>query len=778
MKVNKGGPLSRTDLEFLGYRAVKEHEPWDFELSDRCRVFEGTAVAGISSARHWFIYLLAGASNKDIQSVLSCARIGIFQPEQLFVVVPKSLSVRRALVDVAGSAQLEVFEDLMWKRIRDLFTPYLEVRLSGMQSYKAGIQYVEPVLVSAAGETAPIKHLVKFFSGASTTDPGIAVVKADAGVGKTTLAVMVADELLQQWESLRVIPILLTAQSSWRELEAASQGVSNPWDLLRMALDREGYEFPVRDEELFARIMQQGYIAFIFDGFDELRGVDLSSSDSFAWMGSIASDSSARLMVTTRSSFWDRELGKTSTAHQPLDLKPFNVDNARDYYKKYLTEDDDGGQLIQRAMQLHTQLRTDAKEKDGGVARFVDLPGCAAMVADYVKGGGSVPIADSTEWRNIIDGFFTGILERERVRQGISLKAEDTKAMFGDVAVSYSAFSMEDIEIAGADYELTGSDLQAMRDHAFLSNVPSGPEMFRFRYEFLLHYLRADRIFVLLEPSPKEFLEKSYGSDLRKLIWDEADGKGNLTDQMANFADKSDLSRLADAHQLSADGRLKSFAFHVVVKAVASRSAGASRAERTGDVLDHLRAENNRVSGLCVSGSIADLSLRGWTIADSRFTDLSLLGCDTEGAVFSNCSFSGDLVLPPNRLPQFEKCEGYGSAKLVISSVGGTDQHIRASDVRAHLETGLRRFRNAMHFIPLNRQYWKTGRTRPIEDRYQLLDIMLSDGLVEEVEHIHIHKLRISPSELGNVRDFLDNGMLIGAVNSVFLKMKEKIGAA
>ena len=775
MKVGKGGPLSQTDLEFLGYREIHEHKPRGFELSERCRVFDGTASAGISKAKHWFIYLLADASNNDIEGVVACARSGVFSQEQLFVVVPKSLSVRKSLAQWAGRDQLVVFEDLMWERIRELFTRYLNARLIGMQEQKEGIQYVEPALASATKETVPIRHLVNFFSEASTDDPGIAVVRADAGVGKTTLAVMVADVLLQQWENLRIIPILLTAQTSWRELETASQGISSPWELLRRALDMEGLEFPVRDEDLFARIMQQGYIAFIFDGFDELRGANLSPSDSFAWMGGIASDSSARIMVTTRTSFWNRELGEPNTPHQLLDLRPFTIDNTRDYFQNHFTGSNDGDLLIQRAMQIHAQLRSSVEVGGSGAAFFVNLPACAAMIADYVRSGGGVPIAKNAEQRTIIEDFFTGILERERARQGITLSAEDAKAMFGDVAVSYSVFSIEDIEIAGADYELTDNDLKAMQDHAFLSKRhPSDPEKLGFKHEFLLHYLRADRIFALLEPGAKEFLERHYVSDLLRLIRAEADGKGNLTDQMANFADDLRLGRLADVHRLSTDGRLKSFAFHVVAKAVAAGSSGQSRAENAEDVLGRLGAENNRASGLQVNGSITGLSLRGWAIIDSQFTDLSLVGCDMERAVFSNCSFSGELVLPQGPPPLFQQCTGEGGAELVISSAGGADQNIRSSDVHGHLKTALSRFRRGVHFGSLKQQDWRTGRTRPIEDRYKLLDAMLSAGLVEH--DAHTHRLHISPSELGNVRDFLDNGMLKGTVRSVFQGMKTKVG--
>ena len=82
--------------------------------------------------------------------------------------------------------------------------------------------------------------------------------------------------------------------------------------------------------------MRQGYIAFIFDGFDELRNPQLPPRDNFAWLGDIAQDSSARLMVTARTSFWEREVGTPEIQHKILKLEPFNKDNARKYFTKAL----------------------------------------------------------------------------------------------------------------------------------------------------------------------------------------------------------------------------------------------------------------------------------------------------------------------------------------------------------------------------------------------------------------------------------------------------------
>ena len=77
-------------------------------------------------------------------------------------------------------------------------------------------------------------------------DDGVAVINADASVGKTTLAVMVADKLVQQWERLNVIPVLLTGQTSWQELTERAHGLTSLWDVLISSPESGGRRFPIK----------------------------------------------------------------------------------------------------------------------------------------------------------------------------------------------------------------------------------------------------------------------------------------------------------------------------------------------------------------------------------------------------------------------------------------------------------------------------------------------------------------------------------------------------
>ena len=773
MKDSKGGPLSKTDLEFLGYSEVEEHSPGDFALPQRCRVFDATTTAGISRVRHWFVYLLADCTNRDMEDIASALKNDIFKNEDYYIVIPRSLSRRPALTPIKP---VHIFEDLMWNKIHQEFTPYMERVGNLVNDLKAGIPYIEPSISSISETVSPTNYLVDFFSGESAHDNGVAIINADASVGKTTLAVMVTDQLVQKWERLHIIPVLLTGQISWKELAERSHEVTSLWDVLYEALNLEGDDFPLNDETLFTRIMRQGYIAFIFDGFDELRIPDLSPRQNFAWLSDIAQDSSARLMVTARTSFWEREVGTPDIEPIALKLEPFSKDNARNYFVKAFEEQSQSAtnkQDVTNAMQLYSQLEQATSNTSNASFRFVELPTCTAMIADYVKQGGKGPITDSIEIRNIIKEFFYGILERERERQSISTSSEMMLKIFMDVALSYNEFTIEDIEIAGVGIGAASlGALGEIRDHAFLNRAPGGsPEKYRFKHDFLLHFLRASRILDLLKAGDESFVAGCI-SDLLRLIQNEADGKGHLSEQMANFSGEDELKRFSNAYRICNTEALKSFFFHVIAKTVAALYPGDSRSERTDKILGYLGGHNKQIIGLFIRGTISNLSLKGWAIHNSQFSDFVLVNCNTDGLTFTNCRFIGDLDIPKNENITFNGCDGNGDARLVLSKFD-KNKGITEEDIRGGLKTVLRRFRPRNHFKAVYIRNWKTGRTKNIEEHFNFLEVMKQKQLVEEVQQT---SLRINASKIAEVRDFIDNGMMRGSVKAVFnLKSHEMV---
>ena len=780
-KDGKSGPLSETDLEFLGYSTISTHQPSEFGLPERCRIFDAVAPAGVTTVRHWFIYALSDCTNNDIEKISSALNGDIFENEICQIVVPKSLSNRGTLISANYPHSVHVFEDLMWRRINQEFKPYMDRLNDRINGLKSGIPYVEPTLHLDGKNIRPINHFVRYFSGHPEEGNGLSIVNAEASVGKTTLSIMVANELLENWEKLRVIPLLLTGQTSWGDLTEISHKTMGLWDIVYRAVNLEGGKFPLNNEVLFTRILRQGYIAFIFDGFDELRSTELSPKDNFSWLIRIAENSSARVLVTARTSFLKREMDDLDSEYNMFEIKPFNEDTARQYFRKFFEGEDEKNTYHGKAMQLYRQLQKASQlqkfssEIDESDFRFVDLPACAAMIADYVKRGGRVPI-DLVEEKKIIDEFFHSVLARERERQRIDVSIEKMLSIFSDLAVSYDEFSLEDIQIAGLNVDVDESHFTKIHDHAFLNSIP-GQDKFQFKYEFLLHYLRASHIlFVLKESTGKRLIEK-FNGDLLKLVQAEANGQGHLSDQIANFCDEDDLQSLIDAHQQCNDNslwKLKSFLFHVISKTVNLHLSGNSRDERTRGLFSRLGAVDNSVSDLRVEGSLNDLSLKRWTIENSIFVDLVMIRCETDNLKFVNCKFFGVLDIRNSNNVQYYGCTGEGGAELIIKD--NDTNRISEENIREYLKFVLwKRFFPGRHFRTVAISEWKTGRTKNIEDRFDLLDILIREGLVKKTIR---DRLEVTTPEIGNVRDFIDNGILKGGVKKVYDQMKSRLDNA
>ena len=769
MKNEKAGPLSETDLRFLDYYKIKSEKPVDLRLPARCRVFNAVAQAGIDEIRHWFIYLLRDCSNSDIEQVKFVLgdENGLFKNELCYVVVPKMISDRVALQPLKNVAKVLVFEDLIWSQINKKFGRYMEKFQERIKGLSTEIHYIEPPArkqsddsIESQGDDSiePMKHLIKFFSGESSRE-GLQIVTADAAVGKSTLAVKIGDELAKNWQKWRVIPILLTGSSTWREVAEKSQGADNFWDVLSSALNLDG-PFPVNDEELFAGIAQKGYIALIFDGFDELRSTaGLSPRDNFKWLSSIAKESNARILVTARTSFWQREVGNeksqldAKSQHEVLELLQFDREHA---YRYFDSRFNGSNELCQKAKTFYAGLSDETG--------FKSLPVIVDMIADHVRPGGDASSPGNNSKQKVIREIMSVILNREQARQEIATDPETLEKAFRQIAINGE--EIEDLEILdGVKIE----DIRRLPDHAWLKKIPGEEKKYRFKHEFLLHYLRVSHIIDALEEDAKEFARGYKG--VRQIISPEASGDGPLVDLMPDFVDEAKLDQFVEAYRATNESDLKSFLFHAIVKTIDKCSVGESRADRADKAFQLLGSRKKEIDGLVIKGSIGDIAIDGWTIRNSKFTNLSILKHGIDKLRFVNCHFLGSLDLPKNAAREwFEKCDAEEDARLTLGKLGSVKIHPGAA--RGYLRTVLKRFRHGQFFRSIQAAEWKTGKTSQIEEKFGLLDFM---ELKELVRKTYYQRLEISPSNIGEVRDFLDNGSPKGVVKKTLEFMEGKL---
>lgn len=110
------------------------------------------------------------------------------------------------------------------------------------------------------------------------------------------------------------------------------------------------------------------------------------------------------------------------------------------------------------------------------------------------------------------------------------------------------------------------------------------------------------------------------------------------------------------------------------------------------------------------------------------------------------------------------------TAKLVLNEVGSVE--ITKEDIRKHLGTVLSRFwvHGRLRDRTISEDDWKTGKTRVIERRYDLLKILMTENVVEK--HKHYPRLQIKKNAINDVKEFMENGMTQRGVQSVLKYME------
>ena len=778
-KPGKSGPLTQADLGLLGYHKVSP-----LQTTGAFRIFIARTQAGIGETTHAFVYPLTTAREHDIREVermVATDQLGQdHRASKTYVVVPKGLQIRPNLQ--SSRAEAHVYEDLIWERIETDFSEYMEEFQQATENLLRGVSYVEPSFSSGGVEgTPPTEYLHSFLSGKEEGE-GIVVIQGGAMFGKTTLAAKVARELSQGWKSFRVVPVLLRGQTTWRALAESSRDreISSLWDILSLVLRQDdlsherGEGLLLKNEELFRRIMQQGYVALIFDGFDELpkaRGARISPRDNFDWLSEVAENSSARILVTTRPDFWKREVG-SAAERPPLDLASFDKEKAYRYFEQAVPEDS------AKAKDMYQQMLRGVPSKDED--NFVKLPACARMIADYVKNGGTTPLTMGSDQQSMLRGFLMQILERERQRQQISVPATVMHRAFEEMAVSFNGeFDLSELECA-LPPNMDESELGKIPDHAFVDPTDG---KFRFRQDFLTHYLKAHYVCRLLMESPDTHdivQECRRNGDLRKLIDEESDGGGQLPERVADFLDMRDLSKLGRMHSRIVDSKhpLKSLLFHVIAKTFIERmkTTNASRSEQADEVLLLLggNAESRTVSNLFVQGEIRGLSLGGWKIANSCFSNLRLAQCGNKPPRFVKCEFEKGFDWGNVKFDRenFKDCKPLDSeARLWMVKIDGrrdTDE-----DIQNYMRIVLGRFWGANNVRPIDKIRWNTGITREINKRFDILGAMHRHGFIEQA--MHGRRLKVKGEAIGDLRDFLENGAIRGSVQQIFDAMREKV---
>ena len=379
--------FTTNDIELLGYS-----DPRELPVHDQApyATFEAIAVAGLEQITTRFIYL---KSTCTLSQARAARRTNEPIPHHTYLIKPSSLRLSNSrLNDVFdGMVSIHEHEQLVWNKLRTVFAQYLE----SLAEVPTEEYFISPRSPDRnIGENLEAT-LIDYMKGGLRSDNGtLFVLSAPAGVGKTTLSRHIVHDLTRQVARVKTIPIYVEAQH-WGKLHLDS--IDELWDVIDNSLRVFSSGLSLR-EELFFHALRQGYISFVFDGFDELCGHKSSPLDAVAvlqQLSNIAAQSEGRILVTTRTLYWATEIETPPPSVKVVELDTFNTQQAKGYFSKYFRSNP---RRRSQATQLYSELvSTTFKPREGGGTRtqFVNLPLCVAMIAAYVRHGGG-PISEDS----------------------------------------------------------------------------------------------------------------------------------------------------------------------------------------------------------------------------------------------------------------------------------------------------------------------------------------------------------------------------------------------
>ena len=761
------------DINLLGYTAIRDVTPKG-ELN--FSLYRATATAGLEKVDASFAYLKSSCTLDDVAR----ATHGLSGDKRIYVIKPKSMRFSdNALRKAFGqTVSVYVHEDLLWEQVRAVFGSYIE-SLEGAPAEK---YYVKPEAADRAIGSGLSDVLLSYLTGQDRTSDGkMVVVCANAGIGKTTLARFLVHQLRRQIEKYRTIPVFVEAQH-WGRLQIDS--LDNLWEIIENSVRTFDHEFRL-PEDLFRHALRQGYIAFVFDGFDELCGRKISNfvpSDILDDLSKVAAESSARILITTRTLYWNAEVPSPPMNAILYEVEGFNTQQAKGYFDKYFSA---APEFRGRAMGIYKSLLKSAnkpREEGGARSQFVNLPLCVAMVAEYVRNGGKELSAASS--RQLIEKLLTDICQREVERKQLKTKAGDQLRAFQEIAMLDSSrtnpeFELEMLEAAG----IADQDIRKMIDHPMLDRLSEN--RFRLSFDFLAPYLRA-----LFIAESLETRSGAIGENVKVLMRQEANGKGFMLEHLLILLDDYALDIVSNIHARmeGRDSEAKSFLFHLAQGMVEKDSVivtARERADRLFSAMDSKYGKERCVYGLSVFGTIDNLDLKGVTIESSRFFDVAFRRCKANGStIFRRCAFSGELTIDCASSDlagwsevALENCDLAFPASAVWESIVKTGIVGREEQVMDALRVGLGKFwYHGRPKLSIHSAHWNKGILQHLNIGGELLESMLRYGLVGRIAIGGVHEggFAFDKDSLVDLQRFMDNQQLTGKVKKVYESLKDR----
>ena len=773
------------DVELLGYADAQVRSTPD---NRGYTIIDATAVGGLETIRTQFVYLKSKCTLDDAKSASSQLNPQI--PPHIVTPPSLRLDARQLRPFFGTKARISLHEDLVWQVLSTLFDGYLQ----NLSTIHVDEHFIPPRSVDDGIGTDLVPKLIQYMSGGNATEHGtLRVLSAHAGVGKTTVSRYLMRQLLASAASYKTIPLYIESEH-WQKLDLSK--VDGLWDVIDVSL-REVSPSLGLSESLFQHALTQGYLSFVFDGFDELCGHDrFSPTDTLRELATILypkdksgtkdkgtkDKSEARILLTTRTLFWNSRLNEIPDNVAVWEMDAFNAQQAKGYLGKVFGESTENARTARRLYGHLSQETATPREHVGSVrAQFVNLPFCVRVIADFVERGGE--FIGRTKDHPVLQSILLALCEREIGRQGLTTPVEQQLESFRDVAVAYPdsinpQFGVEDLHVGFHE-----EDWGKVVDHALVVQAlgDTSDRKYRFRYDFLGPHLRALAIAKwILDPEAAQTLQ-----EVLKVMANEAEGEGHVLEQLTMLLAAQAVDRTMEkCREVSErDRRAAAFLFQVA-QALLLRdpevTTGEERASRLFARLSAPAAWTGKVETWTFRGLLEGLDLRGVSFVGCRFLNVIFKSCTADSTTsFTDCHFERDL--------RFEKGQGWTRVELhncrMMAPTDGAWERVLQRKTVDHservgqlLRMGLRKFwRHGRVKKSLRVDDWRKGGLGQYEEAGQVLEEMIRVGLVERAHISGVEEGGVV-FESGSIRDlqnYMDNSQRSGKIQEVYDRLLE-----
>lgn len=624
----------------------------------------------------------------------------------------------------------------------------------------------------------------------SDSEHSIAVVVADGGVGKTTLARVLCDRISKQ--EANAFPVLVES-AMWRDVVQSNLQIKT---IIERSIANR-YEHASRlasSEDASRALFRAGVFVLIFDGFDELcvhPGSTITPKqvlEELTELSKIEEDGfQSRIIVTTRESYWQSISTEIDTTQlEIVKLSGFNNEKKKSYFQKRLKSAASRDLAFRLAKQIGGAIYKNSGVEPDSVDRPSGVPFILDLIARYIEDNADAHIVnpyDADPLANLLEG----ICRRENVRQRLDIDPYKQLELFEELFREY-----ED-KISQSDLELFAEVLCNIRDKGTVSRlanhvffVNAGPSLLAARYEVLRVYFVARFLSTRLTSTTAS----ESRTKIAHLLAAQSAGHTQVIETLVAQLQRHPRNRLLDAikqaYEIVAEQKNPSEKLaasialsHIAIALIEGQKSRTDRTQELAALFD-FPFKNNAYTfrNLAFNGTIANLDLSSVNFHCCIFSNVSFTKCKFSSKTsFSSCEFIGSL--------SFSSCDSAGDLKLAEDCVlskeaeyefsiihsGTARREVRISLAEDAAIRALRRFKTEFGFVTSQARRMTNGFRPGNPYNEKIWDALLSGGIVQKhrIAGVTEGGLNISTEKeiRKEVADFLDNGVLGGALRGV-----------